>query len=822
MRNKLLKDSYTVAAFILVLAFPVSAVSAAEYLGPAYLEPQLSSDGNTLYNTNPVIVWADPNPPSEQVQMPARFDMSTLPETATATFSITYVPGGGTDLWSARCSTFPEGAKAAFNAAATIWGNLLQSSVPITINACWSNLGSSSILGYSGVGLLHKGFTGAPLANTWYVGSLANALYGSDIAPSNFDMHITYNSNFTWYYGTDGVTPAGQYDLMSVVLHEIAHGLNFAGWMSCSGGTGSWGGGTGYPVIYDRFMRDGAGNPLIDTGAYANPSVALGSALTSNSLWFHGTNAMAANSGQRIKMFAPSTWMSGSSYSHLDYNTFAGGENRLMVYAISSGVSTHDPGPVTLGIFEDMGWSVAVSSLLSVSPASRNVVKDAGATTFGVSNTGTGTMPWTAAVTPVSSWLLITSGASGANSGTINCSFTANTGASARTATIRVTATGATGSPVDVTLTQASAQATTPGAPIIGTATAGNAQATVSFAPPASNGGSAIIGYKVTSSPGAKTATGSASPITVQGLTNGAAYTFKVTATNAAGTSLPSASSNSVIPRAAPGAPKIGVATAGNTQVTVKFTPPASNGGSQITGYTVTSTLGGKTATGSISPITVPGLTNGTSYTFKVTATNAAGTSLPSASSNSVTPRAAPGAPTIGTATAGNAQATVKFTPPASNGGSAITSYKVTSNVGAKTATGSASPITITKLTNGAAYTFTVTATNAAGPGSPSSASNSVIPRAAPGAPKIGTATAGNAQAIVKFTPPASDGGSQITGYTVTSTPGGKTATGSVSPITVPGLTNGAAYTFKVTATNAAGISLPSASSNRVTPIAVP
>jgi hypothetical protein len=95
---------------------------------------------------------------------------------------------------------------------------------------------------------------------------------------------------------------------------------------------------------------------------------------------------------------------------------------------------------------------------LVISPASRDVAKDAGTTTFNVSNTGTGTMPWTAAVTSGGSWLSITSGASGSNSGAINCSYPTNTMASARTATIRVTATGATGSPVDVTVTQAGAE----------------------------------------------------------------------------------------------------------------------------------------------------------------------------------------------------------------------------------------------------------------------------------------------------------------------------------------------------------------------------
>jgi hypothetical protein len=92
---------------------------------------------------------------------------------------------------------------------------------------------------------------------------------------------------------------------------------------------------------------------------------------------------------------------------------------------------------------------------LVISPVSQTVAKDAGITTFSVSNAGTGTMQWTAAVTSGGAWLTITSGASGSNSGTINCSYPTNTTISARTGTIRVTATGATGSPVDVTVTQA-------------------------------------------------------------------------------------------------------------------------------------------------------------------------------------------------------------------------------------------------------------------------------------------------------------------------------------------------------------------------------
>lgn len=291
-----------------------------------------------------------------------------------------------------------------------------------------------------------------------------------------------------------------------------------------------------------------------------------------------------------------------------------------------------------------------------------------------------------------------------------------------------------------------------PGAPTNVTATAGNAQAIVAFnAPP--TGGSPILNYTVTALPaaimgikaGGKTlsVSGASSPITVTGLQNGNPYWFTVTATNAIGTGPASGKSNVVIPATVPDPPTAVSAVAGNAQATVSFTPPLSNGGVPITMYTVTSSPGNVTATGTVSPINVTGLTNGTAYTFTVAATNKAGTSVPSAPSNSVTPAGPPDAPTGVTALAGNASAVVSFTPPVFNGGAPILSYTVTSSPGNKTASGTATSLTVTGLTNGSTYTFTVTAKNSVGTGPASVASNAVRPTGGvPGTPNNLRATA--------------------------------------------------------------------------------
>jgi hypothetical protein len=260
----------------------------------------------------------------------------------------------------------------------------------------------------------------------------------------------------------------------------------------------------------------------------------------------------------------------------------------------------------------------------------------------------------------------------------------------------------------------------------------------------------------------------------------------------------------------------------------VSWLAPADNGGLAITGYTVTAYLGasvaGSVATGSTSA-SVSGLTNGANYTFTVLATNALGTSAPSTSSNSVTPATVPDAPTGVVAPAGNGSATVAWNAPADNGGLPISGYVVTPYIGLvaqPSSTFSTTAATVTGLTNGTTYTFVVEAVNGVGAGSGSPASNPVTPATVPGVATQVFAVGGNGSATVTWNAPASTGGSPITGYTVTSSPGGLTCSTTATSCVVTGLTNGVPYTFDVVATNAVGSEPASAPSNSVTPATTP
>jgi putative cell wall-binding protein len=201
--------------------------------------------------------------------------------------------------------------------------------------------------------------------------------------------------------------------------------------------------------------------------------------------------------------------------------------------------------------------------------------------------------------------------------------------------------------------TTAAPNQTVPGAPtgVVGTVMS-DTSAAVSWTAPASNGGSTITGYKViahnmTTSTAAAAVT-STSGAAITGLTSGDDYTFTVVATNAVGDSAASAASTAILVATVPGAPTGVVGTVdSDTSAKVAWTAPASNGGSAITGYTVTPLDETADAAGTpvdmVSGATIGTLTNGHSYTFTVVATNAVGDSAASNPSTAILVATVPG-----------------------------------------------------------------------------------------------------------------------------------------------------------------------------------
>ncbi len=254
---------------------------------------------------------------------------------------------------------FPAEAKIAFQFAVEIWESELRSTIPIRIRADWRPL-KAGVLGQALWGSAHANFGGEQYSNTFYPVALAEKIAGHEINPSNEpDIVATFNSSASWYFGTDGNTPSGKMDMVTIVLHEIAHGLGYTDTYDVQGTQGSVGlpsGGKNVPFIFDVFVENSAKKNL--SRDFQSPSSALATELQGSSLFFASPLSIQALSGIRPELYAPTTFDNGSSISHLDEGTFSAPQdaNRLMTPHIAFAESIHDPGTVLLASLADMGW----------------------------------------------------------------------------------------------------------------------------------------------------------------------------------------------------------------------------------------------------------------------------------------------------------------------------------------------------------------------------------------------------------------------------------------------------------------------------------
>ena len=271
---------------------------------------------------------------------------------------------------------FTDEARAAFQYAVDIWGSLIRSPVTIRIDATFANL-ETGTLGQAGPNYV------IPSREMYFADALADKRAGQDVGNGRIDIEAEFNSNEQiWYFGTDGNTPSGKYDFVSVVLHEIGHGLGITSARRIIerffGYEGALRIGEGhFPTVYDTFVVNGAGTVITN---FADPSTTLLEQFTGNSLYWNGSNGKLANSGTRPKLFAPTWWIQGSSYVHLDEETYRSGDlNSLMTPYFDRAEAIHNPGPISLGILDDMGWTINKAPVIADDSTTRSVAENTAA-----------------------------------------------------------------------------------------------------------------------------------------------------------------------------------------------------------------------------------------------------------------------------------------------------------------------------------------------------------------------------------------------------------------------------------------------------------
>ena len=246
-------------------------------------------------------------------------------------------------------NSVPENVKIPIQAAVDVWSENFASTVPININVNWGRSTSYSVLASASAKRNFANFTGAPDKTLYYPSALANALAGKDLDPNAAEMEITISSNAPWYYGVDGNCPAKSYDLVSVILHEMAHGLGFISGTYYDEFSGF--GRVDQPTPFDAYAQLPDGRRLADM---PSPSLETGKAMTTNLVW-SGEIATKANNGVKPKLYTPTVYEAGSSIAHLDEATFSkSGTNAVMTPNLDSGEIFHLPGSLLLAIFEDM------------------------------------------------------------------------------------------------------------------------------------------------------------------------------------------------------------------------------------------------------------------------------------------------------------------------------------------------------------------------------------------------------------------------------------------------------------------------------------
>ena len=293
------------------------------------------------------------------------------------TFSLTQ-PGGARAVakshFVVNYNNFPDWAKTDVQAAIDVWAQNFASPVPISVDATWGRSAVYGVLGSARPGNYFINFPNAPDSTLWYPSALANALAGSDLDKNNPEIVIQVNSAANWDQRNDGVPSTTEYDLESVFVHELGHGLGFLS-------TDSYDSNPAYstykfgnidqPTAFDAYAQLPDGRRLSDI---PSPSLELGQALTNTLVW-SGPLGIKANAGIKPLLYTPSRYSDGSSVSQLDEATYsAAGPNSVMTPNLDAGEVFHDPGPLLLAMMDDLRNKPPAGIAIALPEAPRNAV----------------------------------------------------------------------------------------------------------------------------------------------------------------------------------------------------------------------------------------------------------------------------------------------------------------------------------------------------------------------------------------------------------------------------------------------------------------
>ncbi len=265
-------------------------------------------------------------------------------------------------------NNFPDWAKKEVQAAVDVWSANFTSTVPVKVDASWGRSSSWGVLGSARPSNFFSAFAGAPDQSLWYTSALANALSGKDLDKSNPDIIIQVNSTGDWNTRGDGTPTNREYDLESVFLHEIAHGLGFLSSESYDSNFAI--ASIDQPTPFDAYAQTPDGRRLADL---PTPSRELAQALTSPLYW-SGEIAIKANGGVKPKLYTPSQYEPGSSTSHLDEAAFPKtGPDSIMTPNLDPGEIFKAPGPLLLAMIDDMRAKPPVGVATGLPETPRNV-----------------------------------------------------------------------------------------------------------------------------------------------------------------------------------------------------------------------------------------------------------------------------------------------------------------------------------------------------------------------------------------------------------------------------------------------------------------